>query len=294
MKSEKENNLNMTDSFIQNKKSFVIINADDFGITRGVNKAIIKLADVGVVTSTSVMSNMPHYLEINNVNKAVGVGIHLNLTVGKPVLPIKEVTSLINDQGKFYNFPTLIKMTKENLISKKEVEAEFNAQIKQLVDIGIQPDHINTHQSLLKYPFFIPIIKKVAKKYCIKTVRSYSPRKFDFKRLFSLRKILISIYLEYQKIKWKHEGFYVSRKFDSLLEMNLNHEIAIKKLKEIFNNLPKGILELTVHPGYCDDNNSLLGNYLHEREVEVNALLSKDFKKIKENVKAAFISFKQL
>lgn len=277
-----------------NNNSRIIINADDFGITKGVNRAIFKLAEAKIVTSTSVMSNIPHYLEIKNINSATGIGIHLNLTIGKPVLPTKMISTLINKSGNFFNLPTLIKMTKNGKISKKEVEAEFDAQTKRLIDIGIQPDHINSHQSLLKYPFFIPIFKKIAKKYCIKAVRSYSPRKFVLKRLLSLRKIVKSLYLEYQKIKWKHDGFNVTNKYDSLLGINLTHETAIKRLNEIFHNLPKGVLELTVHPGYCDDDNSLLGNYLYEREIEVNTLLSKDFKKIKENSKAALISFKQL
>ena len=272
----------------------VIINADDFGITKGVNKAIFELVDAKVLTSTSVMTNMPYYNRVENLKNEIGIGIHLNLTVGNPVLEKTKISTLVNDKGDFLGLNILLNKMIRRKISKIEVEAEFEGQIKKLLDIGIQPDHVNTHESLMKYPFFLSIIRKLAYKYKIMGVRTYSPRKFNYKRLLSLKRILISSLLYYQKLRWVKAGYNVSTKFDSLLKINLDYKEAIELLNEIFQNLPSGILEIIVHPGYCNEENATLGDYIYEREVELKALLSSEFKTILDNSGATLISFNDI
>jgi predicted glycoside hydrolase/deacetylase ChbG (UPF0249 family) len=275
-------------------KPRVIINADDFGITKGVNKAIFELVDAGVLTSTSVMTNMPDYGDIAVLKDKIGIGVHFNLTVGKPVVEPQNVPTLVNSKGNFYDLSQLLTRIKKRRVVREEIEFEFEAQIKRLIDIGINPDHIDSHESLLKYPFFMGIIKKIAKKYKIMGVRTYSPRKFNYKRLLNPRKIAISFYLKFQKLGWKRNGFSVTNKYDSLIQLGLNQEIAFEKLRDIFRNLPSGVLEIGVHPGYCNGNNIVLGSYVYEREAELKALLSDDFRKILINSGAELISFKNI
>ncbi|MBE0426209.1 MAG: ChbG/HpnK family deacetylase [Nitrospirae bacterium] len=272
----------------------VIINADDFGITQGVNKAIFELVDAGIVTSTSVMTNMPDYGDVAVLRDKIGIGVHFNLTVGRPIVETQNVPTLVNSKGNFYDLSQLLTKMKKRRFVREEVEIEFEAQVKQLINIGIEPDHINSHESLLKYPFFMGIIKKIAKKYKIMGVRTYSPRKFDYKRLLNPRKIAISFYLKFQKLGWKRNGFSVTDKYDSLIQLGLNQEIAFKKLRDIFRNLPCGVLEIGVHPGYCNGNNISMGNYVYEREVELQTLLSDRFKKIIFVSGAELICFKDI
>ncbi|MEM3036103.1 MAG: ChbG/HpnK family deacetylase [Thermoplasmata archaeon] len=274
--------------------SRVIINADDFGITTGVNKAIFELVESGVLTSISVMTNMPYYGDISVLKDKIGIGIHFNLTVGSPILAPKNVPTLINSKGNFYDLSQLLTKMKKKKIIKEEVESELEAQIKRLINIGIKPDHMNSHESLIKYPFFIEIMKRLAKKYKIMGVRTYSPRKFDYTRLLNPRKILIYFYLEFQKYKWKKDGFSITDKYDSLIEIGLNRETAYKKLKDIFQKLPYGVLEICVHPGYCNGDNIFLGSYIYEREAELKALSSDNFRKMLINSGAELISFKDI
>lgn len=278
----------------EENSNYIIINADDFGITSGVNKAIIELADTGLLTSTSVMTNMPYFKDITFLkDKKIGIGIHFNLTVGRPVVEYQNISSIVDKKGYFYSLSRLLTRVREGKVVDEEVEFELEEQIKRLVDIGIKPDHINSHESLIKYPFFARIMKNLAQKYKIKGVRTYTPRKFDYYRLLNPRKILISLYLEVQKFKWKEEGFYVTDRYDSLIEKDLNLELACKKLKDIFLNLPRGILELGIHPGYCNgDEDYYLGNYVYEREIELKALLRSETKKIVTDSKVKLISFK--
>ena len=278
-------------SSIKNKHKRVIINADDFGITKGVNKAIFELIDAGIVTSTSVMSNMPDYVDVLKFKTKIGISVHFNLTTGRPINDSKKIPTLVDKQGCFYELPELLKRVRQRQISKQEVEIEFDAQIKRLFDIGVRPDHVDTHESLLKYPFFKKIIREKAKKYSIMAVRTYTPRKFDYARLLSPKKLLISLYLGFQKMRWRCDGFKVADRYYGLMKTDLDYPTALKKLEDVFSNLPGGILEIGVHPGYCNDNNNVLGGYVKEREVEFQALMSKELKSAIEKAKAQLIKF---
>jgi len=275
-------------------RSCVIINADDFGITEGVNKAIFELAEAGMITSTSVMSNMPGYKSIVHIKDKIGIGVHFNLTVGRPITDPNKIPALVDSKGLFFDLSQLLKKTRRRESSKQEVEIEFDAQIRHLLDIDITPDHIDSHESLLKYPFFMEIIKKVARKYRIPAVRTYIQRKFDYSRLLSPRKILISLYLAFQKMGWKSDGFYTADKYDSLIKCGLDYDAALRKLHDIFQHLPPGILEIGVHPGYLDGNHILLGGYISEREIELQALSSGYFKQLLKKSEAKLISFKDI
>ena len=86
----------------------LIINADDLGLTPGVTRGIIKAHLNGIVTSTSAMMNSPHISQsLSAVNKeapSLGLGVHLVLTWGKPLLPANAVPSLVDNQGNFFKF----------------------------------------------------------------------------------------------------------------------------------------------------------------------------------------------
>ncbi len=276
---------------IENKHKKVIINADDFGISKGVNKAIFELADAGIVTSTSVMSNMPDYEDVVKFKTKIGISVHFNLTTGRPINDSKKIPTLVDKQGCFYELPELLKRVRRRQISKQEVKIEFGAQIKRLFDIGVQPDHVDTHESLLKYPFFEKIIRQKAKKYSIMAVRTYTPRKFDYARLLSPKKLLISLYLGFQKMRWRYNGFKVADRYEGLVQAGIDYPTALKKLEGIFCNLPRGVLEIGVHPGHCDDNKNVLGGYVNEREVELTALMSKEVKSAIKKAKAQLITF---
>lgn len=272
-----------------NKK--VIINADDFGITAGVNRGILEVINAGTLTSTSVMANMPWYKEVVHVKDRIGIGIHLTLTEGAPVLPPREILTLVNERGFFYDKSVLVKRALLGKLSKFEVKAEFEEQIKRLIELGIAPSHVDSHESFFKYPFFSAIVKEVANKFGIRAVRTYSPRKFDFRRLMNPKRTAISLMLSYQKWKWINNGFIVTDKIDSLLKFGLTYDEALQKLAAIFGNLPEGVLEIVVHPGYCDGDCSALGDYLDEREAELNALVSSGFAEIVRKSGARLISY---
>jgi chitin disaccharide deacetylase len=272
----------------------VIIHADDFGLTQGINRAIFDLVEAGILTSTSVMTNIPHFQEVTDLNYKIGIGIHLNLTEGRPLNMNEKIVTLLDNTGNFHDYSILINKVLKGKISAEEVELELNAQIEQLIDLGIKPSHIDTHESFFKYPFFIPIIRRLAKKHNILGIRTYTPRRFDYSRLLNPKKILISILLLFQKYRWKKWGFRITDEIDSLIEFGLDYETAIRKAKDIFSGLPDGVLEFVVHPGYSDGDISLLGGYVKEREIELQVLLSEEFRNILKTSDVKLITYNDI
>lgn len=275
------------------KNSRVIINADDFGITKGVNAAITELAGAGVVSSASVMSNMEHYTEAEGLREKIGLGLHFNLTVGRPACP-HAVPSLVGNDGNFNALGTLLKKMSRGDICIKDVEAEFSAQARRLLDIGIAPDHLNSHESILKYPFFRKAVTGLVKKYNIGAVRTYTQKEFQYSRLLNPMKILKTCYLELDKFLWRAGNFKVAGRCFSLLEPGMDPQSALAKLAGVFQDLPSGVLEIMVHPGYLDGNDGPLGGYLTERESEAKALLSREFIGIIKNSRADLIAFRDI
>src|SRR6266567_2877528 len=114
----------------------LIVNADDLGWTQGVNRGIAEAHRNGIVTSTSLLANGRAFEE--GVQSALqsprlGVGVHLNLSDGKPLAPARQVKSLLDENGNFSGRPEtlLFRLTAKSL-DAREVELEWNAQIEKV------------------------------------------------------------------------------------------------------------------------------------------------------------------
>jgi len=126
----------------------LIINADDYGMSPGVSAGILRAAQ-GLVTSTTVMVNLVTRLEIKFLigaasGGALGAGIHLNLTCGRPLT--REYPAVLRDDyGAFDKATALSDETWSDPAHREAVRSEWRAQVKQLISYGIQPDHIDSH-----------------------------------------------------------------------------------------------------------------------------------------------------
>ncbi|MGD6845587.1 chitin disaccharide deacetylase [Bacillus infantis] len=137
----------------------LIINADDFGYSKGVNLGIIEAYQNGVVTSTTLMANMPgaqHAAGLAKKNPGLGVGIHFVLTCGRPVS--KEVFSLVNSQGEFNRISAI-----EEQGSAEEIELELTSQFEKFLSFGIKPTHIDSHHHVHSLPNVYPAVEKIAR-----------------------------------------------------------------------------------------------------------------------------------
>ena len=143
----------------------VIVNADDFGITRGVNESIIACHRAGTVTSTSFMANMDaaaHAAELARPLAGLGVGLHFNLTLGCPVAEISTVRSLVDRDGRFLERGRLLRKAALGQVDAGHVRTELLAQLARMRGMGLEPTHFDSHQHVHAIPMVFGIVARQA------------------------------------------------------------------------------------------------------------------------------------
>lgn len=183
---------------------------------------IIEAYRNGVVTSTTLMTNMPevdHALELIQNNPGIGVGIHLVLTAGKPLS--KNVPSLVDENGRFRKLSDEL-----SYIKSEEVEKEFAAQIEKFYSFGITPTHIDSHHHVHMYNNIYPIVERLAKKHKLPI------RKIDMLGSDSHRTIKTTKFFSY--------NFYGE---------NVNYQ-SLESILEQCEEYESG--EIMCHPAYVD------------------------------------------
>ena len=239
---------------------YLVVNADDFGLTVGVNRAIVQLHAGGVLTSTTLMARAAATDEAVNIahdTPTLGVGCHVVLVDGEPVLPAKEISSLLDTRtGRF--FPTLGAFLQRLLagrIRAAEMEAEAGAQIALLQAAGVELTHIDTHKHLHMFPAVLRPVLRAAKTGGIRAVRN------PFEPAWSLRatpgapwirrmevSVLRRIEPTFRRIVTE-EGFVTT---DGAVGVLATGTLDAAAVSSLLQNLPPGTWELVTHPGYND------------------------------------------
>ncbi len=152
----------------------LIINGDDFGITHGCNLALIECYQKGMMTSTSLMTNMPFALEAASLakkNPGLSVGLHFCLTAGRP---LTDVPSLVKEDG---TFDKSILFTQK--ASVEQMRQELQAQYDEFIRLmGKKPDHLNSHHGIERIPGGGELLEEFSNRYSI-PIRSFINRE-DF------------------------------------------------------------------------------------------------------------------
>ena len=145
----------------------IILNADDFGRHALINEAVRRAAADGL--------GEPAFAEavaIAKATPALGVGVHLTLIDGRPVLPPEEIPSLVDDAGRFR--PDHTAFARDYLagrVRRADIRRELAAQIAKVRAAGIVPDHVDSHQHLHVLPGIFPLVLDLAEAAGIRAVR---------------------------------------------------------------------------------------------------------------------------
>jgi hopanoid biosynthesis associated protein HpnK len=140
----------------------LIVNADDFGLSRSVNEAVIRAHREGILTTASLMVGEAGFVEavrLAKENPKLGVGLHLTLLHGHAVLSPEKIPGLVNSRGEFSNSPVGVGMRYFFLRSLREqLRAEIHAQFEKFRSTGLALDHVNGHLHLHLHPVIFKIL----------------------------------------------------------------------------------------------------------------------------------------
>jgi chitin disaccharide deacetylase len=289
--------------------SRLIVNADDFGMSRGITDGIILAHRYGMVTSTSLMVNMPaaEYAVSRLAGGAsLGVGAHLNITAGRPVLAAQKVPTLVDPDGKFHGVEVMARRLWRWQVAGSEIEAEFRAQIQWMKDRGLTPTHADSHQHVHIYPAAIgPFIRSLtaAGIRCTRAPRSVAwpktgalcadliggPHEGSLGRRLSVRLYRGSL----QSVVFRMFDMPDSRvSFHSRDRRDLG--LLGERWKSTFENLPKGTFELACHPGLFESGFSESDRIRALREKELQWLTDHEWRDALDRSNIRLISYRDL
>ncbi|OFW42006.1 MAG: hypothetical protein A3J28_18890 [Acidobacteria bacterium RIFCSPLOWO2_12_FULL_60_22] len=234
----------------------LIVNADDFGYTRGVNRAILEACRNGVVTSTSLLANGPAFedaVEIARGEQRLDVGCHLNFVEGRPVSPAEQVPHLVAADGRFWNARQLAIRLLRRAVPAIELEREASAQLEKLLHAGLRPSHVDTHKHTHIHPRVADAVARAARRFGVGWIRrpfeNWMPRGAPGS---SLRRLGVS------SLRWFSSGFerrMAAQGFsmpDFFTGIVLTGRLTKQAFAETVAALQPGVTELMCHPGYCD------------------------------------------
>jgi predicted glycoside hydrolase/deacetylase ChbG (UPF0249 family) len=240
----------------------LIVNADDFGLTPGVNRAIVELFEAGVLTSASLMATgaaADEAIGLALQNPGLGVGCHLNFVEGYPAAHPDDIPTLLGADGKTFR-PSMAEFALAMLAGKveaRELALETQAQIQRLQRAGIDVTHVDTHKHTHVFPMIARTIVYIAQRCGVGAVRNpYEPR-------WSARLAAASLVR-----RGLLEAFRVSRRrflelpqiaagevltTDGTVGIAGTGSMTAEALRATLAGLPsEGVFELCCHPGHLD------------------------------------------
>ena len=154
----------------------IIINADDFGLSSPVNDAVLDACERGILTSATIMANMPGFDEAVRGAKSLpklGVGVHLNILRGSPLTDPARVPALVDRKGRFLDSPSGLWMLNiAGYLDIEQVELELAAQVSRAIDAGLNITHLDSEKHMhVMLPEVGAAACRVAARFGIRAIR---------------------------------------------------------------------------------------------------------------------------
>ena len=284
----------------------LIVNADDFGLTQGVNRAIVEAHWHGVVTSATLMANGRAFddaIERAKSSSRLSVGCHIVLVDGQPVLDGRQTPTLsnrkANDRRFYESLNGFALRAVRGSIDPDEIEAEATAQIRKLQATGVAVSHLDTHKHTHIFPPVLRPLLRAARACGVPAVRNpFGPLHLS---LLAKRPSLWKRYIKVTVLSRLGRAFRRSVAGASMLTPDGTVGIVStgamddRLFGSIVNNLPEGTWELVCHPGYNDAEMGSIRTRLREcRAVELRLLTSPETRETLARSGVQLISYRDL
>jgi hopanoid biosynthesis associated protein HpnK len=262
----------------------LIINADDLGLTSGVNRAIEEASRAGAITSATLMANSQAFAEAVETAKTLPglkIGCHIVLIDGEPLC--RGLSSLTNGTTKFKSsLKDFALAALRKRLSPDEIQREAVAQIRKIQSAGITVTHVDTHKHTHIFPHVLAPVLKAAKACGIHAIRNpFEPFRAWPLGVIASRPGLWTRAFEVALLQRFAGAFRENVRQEGMLTTNgaagviATGSLNQRLLMATIHSLPEGTWELVCHPGYMDSDLSNAGTRLLEsRRVELDALMS--------------------
>jgi predicted glycoside hydrolase/deacetylase ChbG (UPF0249 family) len=236
----------------------LIVNADDFGFTQGVNEGIIEAHRRGILTAATLMANgaaFDHAVQLAKRTPSLDVGAHLVL-VGAPGLP-RTVAALVRNIA----------------LGRMRIHEDLDAQIRRIRAAGIHPTHLDTHKHTHLLPPVLEAVARLSREHGIAWVR----------RPLNLPVLTGRLRRGGCKLTDRFEGFSLTGKFHT------------RELAAFLDTLPAGLTEFMCHPGYCTAELRAAATRLKEsRQRELEALIAPETREAVQRNGITLVSYREL
>ncbi|HTJ29592.1 MAG TPA: ChbG/HpnK family deacetylase [Acidobacteriaceae bacterium] len=259
----------------------LIVNADDFGLTAGVNSAITHLHAAKRLTSATLMAHAQATeaaIEAARATPTLGVGCHVVLVDGAPILPPRELPTLTDPQtGRFRR--TLGVFVRDLLLSRirpEEIEAEATAQITRLRTHGLSPTHIDTHKHTHIFPRVLEPLLKAASRCNIPSIRNPFEPQWSITatpNAPAMRRLQVHVLNRMRNSFLRSVRASSLTTTDGAIGVLATGTLDAATIASLLSAMPSGTWELVTHPGYVDDALPQAGTRLiASRAIELAAL----------------------
>src|SRR6266536_134375 len=262
----------------------LIVNADDFGLTSGVNRGIVEAHTRGIVTSATLMACGTKFQEAALLAAQapdLNIGCHVVLVDGFPTLNASEVPSLVaNPTPRFrQSLIRFASLATTGRLDPMQIEAEVTAQIRKLQAAGIRVSHLDSHKHTHMFPAVFKPLLRAAKSCGVRAVRNpFEPLVFatngNWKRRFKL-----GIMRRYRTAFTKNLAEAGMVTPDGCIGIVATGGLSLATFTSLIQNLPEGTWEFVSHPGYNDaDLDKVTTRLRRSRDNELAILTSPSVK----------------
>ena len=282
----------------------LIVNADDLGLTPGVNLAIVEAAQRGIVTSTTLMANGEAFddaVQVAHQAPKLAIGCHVDLIQLSPVLPPDQLPTLV-DAGRFRpGFTRFASMAMRGRLKQDEITDEATAQIRKLQSAGVRVSHFDTHKHTHVFTSVLKALLRAALDCGVMAVRNpFEPESaVGFRHVFrrwgtlsrwtavqSLRTLAVTFRREVERA-----GLATT---DGTVGIAITGHMDQTMLCDMLERMPSGTWELVTHPGYADPGLAGLSKLTASRELELRWLTSEETRSSIEKAGIELISYADL
>ena len=280
----------------------LIVNADDFGLTPGVNRGIVESHSGGIVTSTTLMANSAAFedaVQLARLNPKLSVGCHLVLVDGSPLLGANRVPSLMDGAHFRQDISGFALRALGGRLDTDEIEAEATAQIHKLQSAGIQVSHIDTHKHTHMFPQVLRPLLRAARACGVRAIRnpfgwiafSWIANRPKLWQRYGQVKLLNLLAGKFRRAV-ADAGMITT---DGSVGVVATGALDDRLLHFILETLPEGTWEFVTHPGYNDaDLQDVATRLRASRALELGILTSPPTRNLADRRGIQLISYRDL